>query len=254
MNPKVILTAKMHHKGHQCKRLFWLEPEFDQGPADVSDDPLPESIEPEISLLAVTGICTAQTMQMKVRIGTFEGIALFDTGSTHNFLNKACVAAVNLPIQPHSGLRVKVANGDRLDCMGLCTNTQMTIAPSTFAVDFYIIPLSGFDVILGMQWLSTLGSVLWNFAQMQFSYWAHNTRITWTGLQHPSGSATLLQTVEGTDPLDILLAEFEHRFSEPTGLPPTRSCDHRIRLVANAPDISVRPYRYAHIQKDKIEC
>lgn len=50
-----------------------------------------------------------------------------------------------------------VANGDQLECGGMCKQTPMTIAPSEFAVDFYIIPLTGFDVILGMQWLSTLG-------------------------------------------------------------------------------------------------
>lgn len=131
---------------------------------DQLDEQQPEETELEISLLAVTGICTAQTMQVKVRIGNFEGTALFDTGSTHNFLNQDCVAVSNLPIQPHSGLRVKVANGDRLECGGLCKHTPMTIAPSRFTVDFYVIPLSGFDVILGMQWLSTLGPVLWNFA------------------------------------------------------------------------------------------
>lgn len=59
-------------------------------------------------------------MQVKVRIGDFEGTALFDTRSTHNFLNQDCVAVSNMPIQPHGGLRVKVANGDRLECGGLC--------------------------------------------------------------------------------------------------------------------------------------
>lgn len=34
----------------------------------------------------------------------------------------------------------------------------MTIVLSRFTVDFYVIPLSGFDVILGMQWLSHLGA------------------------------------------------------------------------------------------------
>lgn len=149
-------------RGHRCKRLFWLETEVDLDSGEQVDD---QQTEPEISLLAVTGICTAQTMQVKVRIGDFEGIALFDSGSTHNFLNQDCVTTLNLPVQPHSGLRVKVANSDRLECGGLCKNTPMSIAPSRFAVDFYIIPLSGFDVILGMQWLSTLGPVLWNFAQ-----------------------------------------------------------------------------------------
>lgn len=192
-------------------------------------------------------------MQLKVRIGTFEGIALFDTGSTHNFLNKACVSAIDLSIQPHSGLRVKVANGEQLEYGGICKHTPMTIASSEFVVDFYIIPLARFDVILGMQWLSTLGSVLWNFAQMQFSHWANNRRITWTGLQHPPALAAMLQATIGDDLMATILAEFEHWFAEPSSLPPARSCDHRIHLAHDAPAISVRPYCYTHIQKDEIE-
>lgn len=99
-------------RSHRCKRLFWLEPEVDQDTGDNSNDRHTDAPEPEISLLVVIGICTAQTMQLKVHIGAFEGTALFDTGSTRNFLYKAFVSTINLPIQPHSGLRVQMANGD----------------------------------------------------------------------------------------------------------------------------------------------
>jgi hypothetical protein len=42
-------------------------------------------------------------------------------------------------------------------------------------------------------------------------------------------------------------------FEEPKGLPPIRSHDHQIVLKEGSQPISVRPYRYPHFRKGKIE-
>jgi len=55
------------------------------------------------------------------------------------------------------------------------------------------------------------------------------------------------------DLLDTLLEEFDSLFAEPQGLPPERHLCHRIRLKQGAGAIAVRPYRYAHAQKDELE-
>ncbi|GAB2303091.1 hypothetical protein Dimus_038152 [Dionaea muscipula] len=46
---------------------------------------------------------------------------------------------------------------------------------------------------------------------------------------------------------------FSTLFNEPTGLPPPRLHDHRILLAPNNKAVNVRPYRYLHYQKNKIE-
>jgi hypothetical protein len=51
----------------------------------------------------------------------------------------------------------------------------------------------------------------------------------------------------------LLLAEFADIFTEPTGLPPQRDCDHRIHLLLDSPPMAVRPYRYPQLLKDEIE-
>lgn len=40
---------------------------------------------------------------------------------------------------------------------------------------------------------------------------------------------------------------------EPTGLPPIREISHQITIKQGTPPIKVRPYRYAHFQKNEIE-
>jgi hypothetical protein len=45
----------------------------------------------------------------------------------------------------------------------------------------------------------------------------------------------------------------EDLFAEPQGLPPRRHLSHRIRLKPSTGAVAVRPYRYAHTQKDELE-
>ena len=49
--------------------------------------------------------------------------------------------------------------------------------------------------------------------------------------------------------LQPLLEQFEKVFQEPTELPPSRPCDHRIPLVEGAKVVNRRPYRIPHHQK-----
>jgi hypothetical protein len=50
-----------------------------------------------------------------------------------------------------------------------------------------------------------------------------------------------------------LLEGFKGIFHEPSGLPPTRSHDHKILLTAGTLPTCVRPYKYPYYQKEEIE-
>lgn len=51
----------------------------------------------------------------------------------------------------------------------------------------------------------------------------------------------------------ILLQTYTSVFDEPTGLPPARSCDHRIPLIDESKAIIVPPYRHSPFHKSVIE-
>jgi hypothetical protein len=71
-------------RGHRCKRLFYIES------ADEDDEDEGDNL--QISLLAITGVRTSDTMQLLVRVGEHELVALLDSGSTHNFINEELAA------------------------------------------------------------------------------------------------------------------------------------------------------------------
>lgn len=55
-------------------------------------------------------------------------------------------------------LRVMVASGRKLQCIGVCQDVVIFLGEQSFCVDFFVIPLGGFGAILGVNWLQILVS------------------------------------------------------------------------------------------------
>jgi hypothetical protein len=120
--------------GHRCARLFFIE--LDDFAAE--DAPLEEDLEiPHISLHAITGLWSIRvtdTVQLRVVIGTHTFIALLDTGSTHSFIDSNALDALGLQPETRPGLRVMVANGDKLASAGLCRSIPSPSMVATSAL------------------------------------------------------------------------------------------------------------------------
>jgi hypothetical protein len=117
--------------------------------------------------------------------------------------------------------------------------------------------LGCFDFILGVDFLRTLGPILWDFDALTMTFWRQGRHIRWEGLGGTS-PAPQLQLVSGADDADHpllthLLQQHGDIFKEPQGLPPPRACDHRIHLLPGSAPVAVRPYRYPQLQKDELE-
>lgn len=75
-----------------------------------------ESVNPRISLYALIGWATPQTMRVMARIRPYKIIVLIDNGSTHNFISTKLANMLQLPIKPMAAFTVRVANGENLIC------------------------------------------------------------------------------------------------------------------------------------------
>jgi hypothetical protein len=119
-------------------------------------------------------------------------------------------------------------------------------------LDFFIILLAGYEMVLGVHWLRTLGQILWDFGRAQMSCWRDDHRAVWHNVSArrsvPSANATV-----STDLLEALLDEYTNVFSILTGLPPPRRHNHRIHLLPGTAPVAVRPYRYPQLVKDELE-
>lgn len=207
---------------------------------------------PLISLHAITGIKTAETMQVRVRIGTQEFTALLDTGSTHNFVSKATTRHVGLHFGADTGASVTVANRDRVPCNGITRDVAICIDEEFFSIDYYSIPLDCYDIVLGIKWLRTLGPILRDLDDLCMAFTRHGKQVFWKGIGStcwdipPTGSVHAIRHSEA-EMLELLLQRFDGVFADPSGLPPSRHCDNQIHLKNCTEPVAVRPYRYPQL-------
>ncbi|RVW14863.1 Transposon Tf2-11 polyprotein [Vitis vinifera] len=184
---------------------------------------------------------------------------------------------LRLPVKPTTPFTVRVANGERLSCKGKYEKLTVNLQGNEFHLDFFSVPLNGLDMVLGIQWLETLGSVVcdWKKRTMDFIWEQQPKKLQ--GIEIPLIQDTTLQgftkdfrqrqavfalyvQLEGqqnneelSSDMQALLEEYSDVFAAPTSLPPTREIDHKIPLKDGTEAINVRPYRYAYFQKTEIE-
>jgi hypothetical protein len=143
----------------------------------------PDADTPQISLHAITGISSVETMKLRVCLGAASVDALVDSGSTHSFISVATAGRLHLlPIHRPGLLQVTVANGDRVLSTGVCKDVRFCIDKEEFVMDFFIIPLAGYEMVLGVHWLRTLGPILWDFTNACMSCWWDDHRTVWQGI------------------------------------------------------------------------
>jgi len=122
-----------------------------------------------------------------------------------------------------------VANGERVSCTGVLRCAVFTIEGALFAADLFIMPLAGYDVVLGTQWMTSLGPLTWDLIVGTLSFKHQGKVVCWRGADGPDAPA-LVATTTGAPAssapsterplLDVVLAAFDNVFTEPRGLPP----------------------------------
>ncbi len=206
---------------------------------------------------------------------------LIDTGSTHNLISKENATFLGFPITQIDPVTITVANGDVLVSTEASIDITWYIHGEPFTLSTLILPLTHYDVILGLDWLRSLGVITWDFTTMTMSFLKNGQHITLQGgtkvfvkwvveekmrklLAHPTKVAcsqvcymadlwTMQETTPFSPPIQDLLTSFKDIFAEPTALPPPRPFDHQIPLHPGSKPITLCPYKLSKLQKDEVE-
>ncbi|KAA8544713.1 hypothetical protein F0562_019440 [Nyssa sinensis] len=168
--------------GHRCQEPSLLLLEGHDDEADDNNDSVAQMIldnphNSEITLHALSGWATPKTMRVEATIGVHTVITLIDSGSTHNFISKHMAEVLRLPALPTQSFIVKVANGEQLQCQDRFDKVPISIQGVYFSLTLYSLPLTGLDLVLGIQWLERLGSVICNWKKLTMDFtWDNQPR------------------------------------------------------------------------------
>lgn len=205
---------------------------------------------------------------------------LVDLESTHNVLQPRGAEFLQLPVLSIPSFSVIVGNGESINCQGRSPNVPVRLCNQKFSIPFLVLPIEGADLVLGVQWLSTLGPIIADFSvpSMKFEYNEEPVhlisetvltmattnqidRMMQTGtvmslhavFPEPNNSNITTNTTDQSDhppEISALLTEYQPLFQPSSQLPPVKPHDHHIHPNPNKKPINVKPYRYPHYQKN----
>jgi hypothetical protein len=135
----------------------------------------PSEVEPIISLNALTGFSAPQTLKLIGYIKHRKVIILVDSGSTHNFIHRRIAQETHCYIHVVNNFQIMIANGGSMKCGGRCENVHLQIGDYHLKSHMFSIDMGGCDIVLGADWLRTLGPILMDFKElsMQFDQEGH---------------------------------------------------------------------------------
>jgi hypothetical protein len=171
-----------------------------------------------------------------------------------------------------------IANGGSMKCGGCCENVHLQIGDYDLKSHMFAIDMGGCDIVLGSDWLRTLGPILMGFKEltMQFNQEGHqykfqgitagsNEIISSHRMENllkkgHSGVIAQLHAIQAIEtpsvPQDLqaILSTHQLVFSTPQGLPPSRGVhDHSIPLVLGILPPNIHLYRHTFSWKNEIK-
>ncbi|KAK8470062.1 hypothetical protein PHAVU_004G050550 [Phaseolus vulgaris] len=262
--------------GHKCTKpqLFMIsevdDVEESSSHEDEANENPPDEVSAEISFHAISGTILPQTLRLPGKIHNKDVVVLIDGGSTHNFMEQSLVERFGLTVDNGVKLEVVVANRDKLACVGRVRGLTIIIQGFTITTDFFVLPIAACPIVLGVQWLKTLGPIEIDFQNLTLGFHHAGSAHKLQGLQGSDLTALKANELMGIQGIALLLqvnqvevelssisspcpavqhvlTEYEQVFQEPKELPPRRFHDHGIPLIPGAKPVSSRPYRQPYL-------
>ncbi|KAF9660791.1 hypothetical protein SADUNF_Sadunf19G0000400 [Salix dunnii] len=113
-----------------------------------------------------------KTMKITAIIKNCVVVVLLDSGSSHNFIHIGLVKKLGWKLDQSYVCDVMIADGGQVQCKGSCAAVPLTVGNYGYTSYMFALPLGGCDIVLGVQWLQTFGSILWDFKKLTMKFWS----------------------------------------------------------------------------------
>jgi hypothetical protein len=138
--------------------------------------------EAKISLNAMPDTCTLETKRL-LRLCVGSDSHYLGRLQLHSLLHGGSSCSSPEPDPHDQGWHdFRVANGERLPCLGIFSVPSFSIDGEPFCIDFLIIALEGYKKVLGCNWLHTLEPIVWDVSCLSVVSWWLDHQFMWIGL------------------------------------------------------------------------
>jgi hypothetical protein len=118
----------------------------------------------------LSGVPRYDTLQIRGTIQGQQVIVLIDGEATHNFIDASLVSRRALQTEEFEGFDVAVADGHTAECLDRVPNLEIKLGNYTVRDTIYVVDLSNTNVVLGVQWLITLGKITTNYQTLEMGF------------------------------------------------------------------------------------
>ncbi|KAK4280771.1 hypothetical protein QN277_012349 [Acacia crassicarpa] len=168
---------------HKCKnkqlRIIMMEegeevgPDTDEEAQEASDDRDREMASMEISISTAVGLTGSQTLKLGGHLYGEKVSVLIDCGATHNFIATRLIERLKIPTRSVKPYAMTLGGGRRTISNVQCPNVQLNVQGLKIQQDLYPFDLGNMDVVLGVEWLGSLGKTRMNWRQLYMKIRVH---------------------------------------------------------------------------------
>ncbi|RRT31673.1 hypothetical protein B296_00032013 [Ensete ventricosum] len=133
------------------------EPKLEYTTLELKEKDAPQLATRTVSTLA--GNNNLQKLKIEGFLEQQYVIILIDAGNTHNLMSSKVTAHLMLQKEDYNGFEVNVVNGQILKCNQKFLRVKLILQEQDVVANFFLLPLDGFDIVLGFDWLSTIGDI-----------------------------------------------------------------------------------------------
>lgn len=231
----------------------------------------------EISMHALSGSFNPRTIRLAKSIEGQQLSILIDSGSTHNFIQRSVAYKLGVAVRTLPEFWVFIGSGDFLVCCEVCPQVAIRINEVTMKHDLYVVTMEGANLVLGVQWLETLGPVITDYKKLTLQFENEGEMVKFQGVPRlveseiSGGELRRLITRQEVayfchlrcktpEPsggvqteIEEVLDQFAAIFREPVGLPPGRPTDHHIELIPGAQPVNINPTGIRTFRRTKLK-
>ncbi|RWW11405.1 hypothetical protein GW17_00024984 [Ensete ventricosum] len=91
---------------------------------------------------------------------------------------------------------VKVTDDRILNCDQRCPRVKLLLQDQEVVADFFLLPINDYEAVLGIEWLTMLGDISWNFSKLIMKFYCKGRQVTLRGKRGSHISTVSTQWME----------------------------------------------------------